>query len=76
MVSNFAFEIKLPFKLSFSNSTCGRYNTATMLGVITCDAPVAPDAWRAMLKRAACNSFNQISVDGDTSANDSVIGLA
>jgi glutamate N-acetyltransferase/amino-acid N-acetyltransferase len=51
-------------------------NMATMLGVVTCDAPVAPACWRAVLKRAACNSFNQISVDGDTSTNDTVIGLA
>jgi glutamate N-acetyltransferase/amino-acid N-acetyltransferase len=29
-----------------------------------------------MLRRAASNSFNQISVDGDTSTNDTVIGLA
>ena len=51
-------------------------NMATMLGVVTCDAPVEPGCWRAMLRRAARNSFNQISVDGDTSTNDSVIGLA
>uniref|UniRef100_A0A7S0SQR8 Arginine biosynthesis bifunctional protein ArgJ, chloroplastic n=1 Tax=Mantoniella antarctica TaxID=81844 RepID=A0A7S0SQR8_9CHLO len=51
-------------------------NMATMLGVITCDAPVTPAAWRGMLRRAASNSFNQISVDGDTSTNDTVIGLA
>jgi len=51
-------------------------NMATMLGVVTCDAPVSSDAWRKMMKRASQGSFNQISVDGDTSTNDSVIGLA
>jgi glutamate N-acetyltransferase/amino-acid N-acetyltransferase len=51
-------------------------NMATMLGVVTCDAPVAPEAWTAMLRRAAAASFNQITVDGDTSTNDTVIGLA
>jgi len=51
-------------------------NMATMLGVITTDANVDAAAWKAMLKRAATNSFNQISVDGDTSTNDTVIGLA
>uniref|UniRef100_A0A7S0KIV9 Arginine biosynthesis bifunctional protein ArgJ, chloroplastic n=1 Tax=Micromonas pusilla TaxID=38833 RepID=A0A7S0KIV9_MICPS len=51
-------------------------NMATMLGVVTCDANVEPECWSAMVKRAAKNSFNQISVDGDTSTNDCVIGLA
>ena len=51
-------------------------NMATMLGVVTCDAPVSPDAWRGMTKRACQNSYNQISVDGDTSTNDTVIALA
>lgn len=51
-------------------------NMATMLGVLTCDAPVEVTLWRAMLKRASQKSFNQITVDGDTSTNDCVIGLA
>lgn len=51
-------------------------NMATMLGVLTCDAPVDVGSWRSMLRRAATNSFNQITVDGDTSTNDTVIGLA
>ena len=51
-------------------------NMATMLGVVTCDAVVEPECWSAMIKRAAHNSFNQISVDGDTSTNDCVVGLA
>lgn len=37
---------------------------------------LAPQVWRGMFKRGAINSFNQITVDGDTSTNDTVIGLA
>lgn len=50
-------------------------NMATMLAVVTCDAPVAASLWRDMFKRASVNSFNQITVDGDTSTNDTVLGL-
>jgi glutamate N-acetyltransferase / amino-acid N-acetyltransferase len=49
---------------------------ATMLGFITCDAAVSPHLWQQMLSRAADRSFNQITVDGDTSTNDSLIALA
>jgi glutamate N-acetyltransferase / amino-acid N-acetyltransferase len=51
-------------------------NMATMLGFITCDAAVSPQLWQQMLSRAAAKSFNQITVDGDTSTNDSLIALA
>ena len=51
-------------------------NMATMLGFITCDAAVATELWQKMLKRAVDKSFNQITVDGDTSTNDTVIALA
>jgi len=51
-------------------------NMATMLAVVTCDASVAPGAWREMLARASDASFNAITVDGDTSTNDCVVGLA
>ncbi len=51
-------------------------NMATMLGFITCDAAVSPHLWQQMLSRAADRSFNQITVDGDTSTNDSLIALA
>lgn len=49
---------------------------ATMLAFITCDAAVSPQLWQEMLQRACDRSFNQITVDGDTSTNDSVIALA
>lgn len=51
-------------------------NMATMLGFVTCDASVSPGLWQEMLTRAANASFNQITVDGDTSTNDSLIALA
>ncbi|KAL2323346.1 hypothetical protein Fmac_027725 [Flemingia macrophylla] len=51
-------------------------NMATMLGVITTDARVTSDVWRKMVQVAVNRSFNQITVDGDTSTNDTVIALA
>ncbi len=51
-------------------------NMATMLGFITCDALVSTTLWQQMLKRAVDKSFNQITVDGDTSTNDTIIALA
>lgn len=51
-------------------------NMATMLGFLTCDARVSVDLWQQMVRRAADASFNQISVDGDTSTNDMFLALA
>ncbi len=51
-------------------------NMATMLSLVMCDASVEPSAWRAMFRRAADATFNRVSVDGDTSTNDSLYGLA
>ncbi len=51
-------------------------NMATMLAFITCDAAVSPVLWQSMLQRAIAHSFNQITVDGDTSTNDCVLALA
>lgn len=51
-------------------------NMATLLGFVTCDAAVSPHLWQQMLGRAADNSFNQITVDGDTSTNDTLLALA
>ncbi len=51
-------------------------NMATMLAFVTCDAAVSPSLWQQMLSRAADQSFNQITVDGDTSTNDTLIALA
>ncbi len=49
---------------------------ATMLSVIVTDARVAADALQASLEVAAEASFNRITVDGDTSTNDTVVVLA
>lgn len=51
-------------------------NMATMLGFILCDARVEPQWWQDALARAVDNSFNRITVDGDTSTNDCVLALA
>lgn len=51
-------------------------NMATLLAFVTCDAAVSPALWQQMLSRAADKSFNQITVDGDTSTNDALIALA
>ncbi|AHJ28012.1 bifunctional ornithine acetyltransferase/N-acetylglutamate synthase [Nodularia spumigena CS-584] len=51
-------------------------NMATMLAFVTCDAAVSSHLWQQMLSRAADQSFNAITVDGDTSTNDSLIALA
>lgn len=51
-------------------------NMATMLAFVTCDAAVSTTLWQQMVMRAAERSFNQITVDGDTSTNDSLIALA
>ena len=51
-------------------------NMATMLGFIATDAPLSQEQLQAMLKPAINNSFNSISVDGDTSTNDTVYLLS
>jgi len=49
---------------------------ATMLGYITCDAGVPAAVWQAMVRRAVQRSFNAITVDGDTSTNDTFLAFA
>lgn len=49
---------------------------ATMLGFVLTDAAVAPALLDSALRRAVQNSFNSITVDGDTSTNDMVLLLA
>ena len=49
---------------------------ATLLGVLTTDAAIAADVLQASLREAIAASFNAISIDGDTSTNDSVVLLA
>ena len=51
-------------------------NMATMLAFFSCDAGVPAQAWQAMVSRAVQRSFNSITVDGDTSTNDTVLAYA
>ncbi|KAK7749434.1 Arginine biosynthesis bifunctional protein ArgJ, mitochondrial [Cytospora paraplurivora] len=51
-------------------------NMATLLGVICTDAPVSSSVIPALLKSAVDRSFNSITIDGDTSTNDTVALLA
>ncbi|MDA8418563.1 MAG: bifunctional glutamate N-acetyltransferase/amino-acid acetyltransferase ArgJ [Desulfobacteraceae bacterium] len=51
-------------------------NMATMLAYILTDATVAPALLREMLGKSVSQSFNRITVDGDTSTNDTVLLLA
>jgi len=51
-------------------------NMATMLAFVTTDAALAPAALQTALKAAVDRSFNVISVDGDTSTNDTVLLMA
>jgi glutamate N-acetyltransferase / amino-acid N-acetyltransferase len=48
-------------------------NMATMLGFVACDAAISQPLLQTLTKYAADRSFNRITVDGDTSTNDSFI---
>lgn len=51
-------------------------NMATMLGFVTSDAAIDPGLLQTLLKACVERSFNRISVDNDTSTNDTVLILA
>ena len=51
-------------------------NMATMLGTLVTDANIAQPLLQKALAAAVSHSFNRISVDGDTSTNDTVLVLA
>lgn len=51
-------------------------NMATLLTILATDAPVAPAIMTPLLRHAVDRSFNSITVDGDTSTNDTVALLA
>ena len=53
-----------------------RPNMATMLGFIATDACVAPALMRGLAFDIAEQSFNRVTVDGDTSTNDSFVVVA
>jgi len=51
-------------------------NMATMLGFLTTDAAIEHEQLQALLNQATDESFNMITVDGDTSTNDMVVAMA
>ena len=51
-------------------------NMATMLGFITCDANISSDTLQLALSQNVEKTFNQITVDGDTSTNDMVLVMS
>ncbi len=53
-----------------------RPNMATMLGFIATDAAIAPALLPPLLRALADDSFNRITIDGDTSTNDSLVLIA
>jgi glutamate N-acetyltransferase / amino-acid N-acetyltransferase len=64
-------------RLGFAAKGCGMIspNMATMLCFVTCDAIVPEAAWSDLLHHAVANSFNRITVDGQESTNDMVLGF-
>lgn len=51
-------------------------NMATLLGILCTDAAISPSVLKPLLTYAADRSFNSISIDGDTSTNDTLALLA
>jgi len=51
-------------------------NMATMLGYLATDARIAPELMKSLAAELANSSFNRITVDGDTSTNDSFVVMA
>ena len=51
-------------------------NMATMIAIVTTDAPVAPEALHEVLVGVVKKTFNKVTVDSDTSTNDTCIALA
>jgi glutamate N-acetyltransferase/amino-acid N-acetyltransferase len=53
-----------------------RPNMATMLGFVATDAVIDPALMQLLVREAADQSFNRITIDGDTSTNDSFVLMA
>ena len=64
-------------RLGFAAKGCGMIspNMATMLCFVTCDAVVDDAAWASCCTTPSTQSFNCITVDGQESTNDTVLGL-
>lgn len=75
-----ALEVETPeglVRLGVAAKGCGMIspNMATMLCFVTCDAEAPGDVWTAMVKDAVAATFNRVTVDGQESTNDMVLGL-
>jgi glutamate N-acetyltransferase/amino-acid N-acetyltransferase len=53
-----------------------RPNMATMLGFVATDAVIEPALMQGLVREASDQSFNRITIDGDTSTNDSFVLIA
>ncbi|MBN9367213.1 MAG: bifunctional glutamate N-acetyltransferase/amino-acid acetyltransferase ArgJ [Comamonadaceae bacterium] len=53
-----------------------RPNMATMLGFLATDAAIAPELLQPLVRTLADGSFNRVTIDGDTSTNDSFVLMA
>ncbi len=53
-----------------------RPNMATMLGFLATDAAIAPALLQPLVRELADGSFNRVTIDGDTSTNDSFVLMA
>ena len=53
-----------------------RPNMATMLGFLATDAAIAPELLQPLVRQLADGSFNRVTIDGDTSTNDSFVLVA
>ena len=76
-----ALDVRLPeglVRLGFAAKGCGMIspNMATMLCFVTCDAALTAEAWVELMHGAVAASFNRITVDGQESTNDMVLGFA
>jgi len=75
-----ALDVRLPegeVRLGFAAKGCGMIspNMATMLCFVTCDAAIGEADWAHLLHGGVEASFNRITVDGQESTNDMVVGL-
>lgn len=81
VIKESAFNVKHGDK-SFTIGGCAKGsgminpNMATMLAFITTDAKISPNDLSDIIKRTVNNTFNNLTVDGDTSTNDMVLILA
>jgi glutamate N-acetyltransferase / amino-acid N-acetyltransferase len=49
---------------------------ATMLSFVFTDAPIAPGALQSLLKNGVADTFNAVTIDGDTSTSDTLLAFA